>query len=50
LIPNKALVAIGAITAIVITCIIYGVNGWIVAIGCSLIAGLGGFVIGKTKK
>ena len=50
MIPNKALVAIGAITAIVITCIIYGVNGWIVAIGCSLIAGLGGFVIGKTKK
>jgi hypothetical protein len=48
--PNKALVAIGAIGAIVITCIIYGVNGWLAAIGCSLIAGLGGFVIGKAKK
>lgn len=48
--PHQSLVAIGAITAIVITCIVMGVNGWIVFSGCSLIAGLGGFAYGKVKK
>lgn len=48
--PNKTIAAIIAITAIVITCVIFGVNGWIVFTGCSLIAGLGGFALGKVKK
>lgn len=48
--PHQSLVAIGAIAAIVITCIIMGVNGWIVFTGCSMIAGLGGYIAGKVKK
>jgi hypothetical protein len=48
--PNKTIVAIGAIAAIIITCIICGVNGWIVFTGCSLIAGLGGYIYGRVKK
>ena len=48
--PNTTIVAIGAITAIVITCVVIGINGWIVFTGCSLIAGLGGYAYGKMKK
>lgn len=48
--PNTTIVAIGAITAIVITALIMGVNGWLVFSSCSLIAGLGGFILGKVKK
>lgn len=48
--PHQSYVAIGAITAIVITCVIMGVDGWLVFTGCSLIAGLGGYIAGKVKK
>lgn len=48
--PHQSLVAIGGITAIVITCIIMGIDGWIVFVGLSMISGLGGFIYGKVKK
>lgn len=48
--PNKTIVAIGAVAAIIITALIMGHNGVLVATGASLIAGLGGFIAGKVKK
>lgn len=48
--PNKTLVAIGAITAILITCIIKNIDGAIVGAGVAAIAGLGGYIVGKLKK
>lgn len=48
--PHQSIVAIGAIAAIVITCIVMGVNGWIVFTGLSMISGLGGYIYGKVKK
>lgn len=48
--PNKTIVAIGAIAAIIITCIIKDINGAIVGAGVAAIAGLGGYIYGKVKK
>lgn len=48
--PNKTIVAIGAIAAIVITCIIKDIDGAIISIGVAAIAGLGGYIAGKIKK
>ncbi len=48
--PNKTIVAIGAIAAIIITCIIKDIDGAIVGAGVAAIASLGGYVFGKTRK
>ncbi len=48
--PNKTMVAIVAVAAIVITCIIKNIDGAIVGIGVAAIAGLGGYIAGKVKK
>ncbi|MBA7576227.1 hypothetical protein ES708_18066 [subsurface metagenome] len=48
--PNKTIVAIVAVAAIIITCIIKNIDGAIVGIGCTLIAGLGGYIAGRVKK
>lgn len=48
--PNKTIVAIGALTAIVITCIFRNIDGAPVGIIVALIAGLGGYAAGKLKK
>ena len=48
--PNKTIIAIGAITAIIITCIIKDIDGALIGTGCTLIGGLGGYAIGKIKK
>jgi len=48
--PSKTIVAIVAVAAIVITCIIKDMNGAIVGTGCTLIAGLGGYIYGRVKK
>lgn len=48
--PNKTLVAIGALTAIIIICIFRNINGALIGIIVSLIAGLGGFALGRAKK
>lgn len=48
--PNKTIIAIGAIAAIIITCIVRNIDGAIVGAGVAAIAGLGGYVFGKTRK
>lgn len=48
--PNKTIVAIGAIAAIVIACIIKDINGAIISIGVGAIAGLGSYIAGRYKK
>lgn len=48
--PNKTIVAIGVVGAIIITCIFKDINGAIVGAGVAAIAGLGGYAIGKAKK
>lgn len=48
--PNKTIVAIGALAAIIITCIIKNIDGAIISIGAAAIAGLGGYIAGKVKK
>lgn len=48
--PNKTIVAMACVTAIIITCLFRGINGTIVGAGVAAIAGLGGYAIGKVKK
>lgn len=48
--PNKTIVAIGALTAIIITCIFNNIDGAIVGIGVAAIAGLGGYIAGRVRK
>lgn len=48
--PSKTIVAIVCVTAIVITCVICGVDGYLVGIGLMAISGLGGFALGKYRK
>lgn len=48
--PNKTIVAIGAVAAIIITALVMGHNGVLVATGVAAIAGLGGYIAGKVKK
>ncbi len=48
--PNKTIVAMIAITAILITALIKGIDGVITSSGIAVLAGLGGFVYGKFKK
>lgn len=48
--PNKTIVAIGCITAIIITALIMGVNGVLVSTGIGSLAGLGGYIAGRKKK
>lgn len=48
--PNKTIVAIGAIAAIIITCIVKDIDGAIIGIGVATIAGLGGYIAGRVKK
>lgn len=48
--PNKTIVAIGCITAILITALIMSIDGVLVASGLAILAGLGGYAIGKVKK
>ncbi|MBA7590891.1 hypothetical protein ES708_33033 [subsurface metagenome] len=47
--PNKTIVAIVAITAIIVSCIFKNIDGAIVGAGVAAIAGLGGYAIGKFK-
>lgn len=44
-----AMVGIGAVTAIVCTCIVCGINGTIVAGGIGIIGTITGYVFGKVK-
>ncbi|MBA7587566.1 hypothetical protein ES708_29597 [subsurface metagenome] len=48
--PNKTIVAIAAVTAIIITCIVKDIDGAIVGAGVAAIAGLGGCIAGRVKK
>lgn len=48
--PNKTLVAIGALTAIIITCIFKNIDGTLIVLITGLIAGLGGYIAGRVKK
>lgn len=48
--PNKTIVAIGCITAIIITCIFKDMNGALIGSGVAIIAGLAGYAAGKIKK
>jgi len=47
--PGKTYAAIGAIAAIVITCIFKDIDGVVVSTGIGLIAGLAGYAVGKAK-
>lgn len=47
---TRSVIAIIAITAILITAMLNGINGALVGVGLSLIAGMGGYIIGKVKK
>lgn len=48
--PNKTIVAIGCVTAIIITCLIRGIDGWLAIAGASIISGLGGVAIGFKRR
>lgn len=48
--PSKTIVAIVAVAAIIITCIIKDLDGAIVGAGVAAIAGLGGYAVGRLKK
>lgn len=48
--PNKTIVALICITAILITCLIRGIDGALVGSGLAILAGLGGYAVGKAKK
>lgn len=48
--PTKTIVAIVAVAAIVITSIIKNIDGAIVGIGVGAIAGLGGYIAGRSRK
>lgn len=48
--PNKTIIAIGALAVIIISCIFMNIDGAIVGIGVAAIAGLGGYAAGKIKK
>ena len=48
--PNKTIVAIAAITAIIISCIFNDIDGAVVGSGVAAVAGLGGYAIGKFKR
>ena len=48
--PNKTIVAIACITALLITALIKGMDGALLATGIGVIAGLGGYIVGKVKK
>ena len=48
--PNKTIIAIVAITAIIITCLFKGINGAIAGAGIAAIAGLGGYAIGRVRE
>ncbi|MBA7520643.1 hypothetical protein ES705_12745 [subsurface metagenome] len=48
--PSKTIVAIVAIAAVIITCIIKDIDGAIVGAGVAAIAGLGGYIYGRVKK
>lgn len=48
--PNKTIVAIVAVAAIIITCVIKDIDGAIVGAGVAAISGLGGYAVGRLKK
>ena len=48
--PNKTIVAMACITAIVLTCLFRGIDGWVAIAGASIVSGLGGFAIRFAKK
>lgn len=48
--PNKTIVAIGALATIVIICIFRNIDGALIGSIAALIAGLGGYALGKAKK
>jgi len=45
--PNKTIVAIICVAAILITCIIKDIDGALIGTGVAAIAGLGGWALGK---
>lgn len=45
--PYKTIIAITAVTAIVIACIFKNIDGALIGAGVAIIAGLGGYVTGK---
>ena len=48
--PSKTTIAIGAITAILITALIKNIDSALMITGVTAIAGLGGYALGKAKK
>lgn len=48
--PSKTIVAIICITALLIAALLTGTDGALLASGITLIAGLGGYALGKYKK
>ncbi|MBA7585155.1 hypothetical protein ES708_27125 [subsurface metagenome] len=48
--PNKTIVAIVAIAAIIVSCIFKNIDGALIGAGVAAIAGLGGYAIGKFKR
>lgn len=48
--PSKTIVAIGALTAILITCIVKGIDGYLIFSIGGMIATLGGIAAIKAKK
>lgn len=48
--PSKTVIAIIAVTVIIVTCIFNDIDGAVVGTGVAAIAGLGGYAIGTRKK
>ena len=48
--PSKTIVAIVAITAIIVSCVFTNIDGDIVGTGVAAIAGEGGYAVGKFKR
>jgi len=47
--PSKTIVAIICITIILVSCIFKDIDGALVGVGCTVIAGLGGWAAHKAK-
>ncbi len=48
--PSKTIIAIIAVTIIIVACIFKNIDGAVVGTGVAAIAGLGGYAIGTRKK
>lgn len=47
---NKTIIAMLCITAIILTCVLKGIDGWLAIAGASIVSGLGGYTFRAVRK